>query len=78
MLSQTEQSRAEQSCLADPTFDESVHGEVRKAVGKIVGMIVGKVVGMTIGKAVGMASLSHRLVVYHYLFLSQIVHLYHF
>ena len=72
--SQTEQSRVEQSCLADPTFDESVHGEVRKAVGKIVG----KVVGMTVGKAVGMASLSHRLVVYHYLFLSQIVHLYHF
>ena len=74
MPSQTEQSRAEQSCLADPTFDESVHREVGKAVGKIVGMIVGKVVGMTVGKA----SLSHRLVVYHYLFLSQIVHLYHF
>ena len=70
MPSQTEQSRAEQSYLADPTFDESVHGEVGKAVGKIVGMIVGKAVGMTIGKTVGMASLSHRFVVYHYLFLS--------
>ena len=51
MPSQTEQSRAEQSCLADPTFDESVHGEVGKAVGKIVGMTI----GMTVGKAVGMA-----------------------
>ena len=52
--SQIEQSGAEQSCLADPTFDESVHGEVGKAVGKIVGMAVGKTVGMTIGKAVRM------------------------
>ena len=53
--SQTKQSRAEQSCLTDPTFDESVHGEVGNAVGKIVGMIVGKAVGMTVGKVVGMA-----------------------
>ena len=53
--SQTEQSRAEQSCLVDPTFDESIHGEVGKAVGKAVGMTVGKAVEMTIGKAVGMA-----------------------
>ena len=55
---QTEQSRAEQRCLADPTFDESVHGEVRevgKAVSKTVGMTIGKAVGMTIGKAVGNA-----------------------
>ena len=37
-VGQTEQSGAEQSCLADPTFDESVHGEVRKAVGETVGM----------------------------------------
>ena len=49
--SQTEQSRAEQSCLIDLTFDESVHGEVGKAVGKIVGMIVGNAVQMTVGKA---------------------------
>ena len=48
---QTEQSGAEQSCLADPTFDESVHGEIGKAVGKIVGITVGKAVGMTIGMA---------------------------
>ena len=34
---QTEQSGAEQSCLVDPTFDESVHGEVGKAVGMTVG-----------------------------------------
>ena len=40
MLGQTEQSGAEQSCLVDPTFDESVHGEVEKAVRKIVRMIV--------------------------------------
>ena len=57
--SQTEQSRAEQSCLVDLTFDESVHGEVGKVVGKIVGMTVGmtvgKVVGITVGKAVGQA-----------------------
>ena len=46
VLGQTEQSGAEQSCLTDPTFDESVHGEVGKAAGKIVGMTVGKVVGM--------------------------------
>ena len=39
---QTEQSGAEQSCLADPTFDESIHGEVGKAIGKTVRMIVGK------------------------------------
>ena len=51
VLSQTEQSGAEQSCLADPTFDESVHGEVGKAVGKTVGMTVGKAVGMIVGKA---------------------------
>ena len=49
--SQTEQSRAEQSCLFYPTFDESVHGEVGKAVGKTVGMTVGKAVGMTVRKA---------------------------
>ena len=49
--SQTEQSRAEQSCLVDPTFDESVHGEVGKAVGKIVGMTVGKAIEMTVGMA---------------------------
>ena len=53
--SQTEQSGAEQSYLADPTFDESVHTEVGKAIGRIVGMTVGKAVGMTVGKAVGMA-----------------------
>ena len=40
--SQTEESGAKQSCLVDPTFDESVHGEVEKAVGKTVGMTVGK------------------------------------
>ena len=39
---QTEQLGAEQSCLADPTFVESVHGEVRKAVGEAVGKTVGK------------------------------------
>ena len=39
---QTEQLEAEQSCLTDPTFDESVHGEVGKAVGKTVKMTVGK------------------------------------
>ena len=44
---QTEQSGAEQSCLADLTFDESVHGEVGKAVGKTIGMTVGKAVGNT-------------------------------
>ena len=49
--SQTEQSRAKQSCLVDLTFDESVHGEVGKAIGKIVGMTVGKAVGMAVGKA---------------------------
>ena len=53
--SQTEQSRVEQSCLVDLTFDESVHGEVGKAVGKIVGMTVGNAIQMTVGKAVGMA-----------------------
>ena len=37
VLGQTEQSGAEQSCLADPTFNESVHGEVGKAVGMTVG-----------------------------------------
>ena len=42
MSGQTEQSGAEQSCLVDLTFDESVHGEVRKAVRKTVRMIVGK------------------------------------
>ena len=51
MPSQTEQLEAEQSCLADPTFDESVHGEVGKDVGKIVGKAVRKIVGMTVGKA---------------------------
>ena len=51
VLSQTEQSRAEQSCLVDLTFDELVHGEVGKAVGKIVGMTVGKAVRMIVGKA---------------------------
>ena len=35
--SQTEQSGAEQSGLGDPTFDESIHGEVGKAIGKTVG-----------------------------------------
>ena len=55
MSGQTEQLGAEQSCLADPTFAESVHREVGKAVGKIVGMTVGKAVRMTVGKAVGMA-----------------------
>ena len=55
MSGQTEQSGAEQSCLANLRFAESVHGEVGKAVGKIVGMkAVGKIVGMTVGKAVGM------------------------
>ena len=39
MSGQTKQLRAEQSYLVDPTFDESVHGEV------------GKTVGMTVGKA---------------------------
>ena len=34
---QTKQSGAEQSCLVDPTFDESIHGEVGKAVGMTVG-----------------------------------------
>ena len=43
--SHTEQSGAEQSCLADPTFDESVNGKV----GKAVGMTVRKAVGMTVG-----------------------------
>ena len=51
MPSQTEQLEVEQSCLVDPTFDESVHGEVGKAVGQIVGMTA----GMTVGKAIGMA-----------------------
>ena len=55
MPSQTEQSGAEQSYLADPTFNESIHGEVGKAVGKIVGMTVGNVIQMTVGMAVGMA-----------------------
>ena len=32
--SQTEQSGAEQSCLADPIFDESIHREVGKTVEK--------------------------------------------
>ena len=49
--SQTEQSGAEQSCLTDPTFDELIHEEVGKAVGKTVGMTVGKAIGMTVGKA---------------------------
>ena len=49
--SQTEQSRAEQSCLVDLTFDESVHGEVGKVVGKIVGMTIGNAVQMTVGMA---------------------------
>ena len=40
--SQTEQLEAEQSCLGDPIFDESIHGEVGKAIGKIVQMTVGK------------------------------------
>ena len=48
--SQTEQSGAEQSYLADPTFDESVYGEVGKAVGKAVGKTVGKAVRMIVGK----------------------------
>ena len=39
---QTEQSGAEQSCLVNPTFNESVHGDVGKAVRKTIGMIVGK------------------------------------
>ena len=39
---QIEQLGAEQSCLADPTFDESIHGEVEKAVGKTVSMTFGK------------------------------------
>ena len=47
MLSQTKQLGAEQNCLVDLTFDESVHGEVGKAVGKIVG----NAVQMTVGKA---------------------------
>ena len=51
MPSQTEQSRVEQNCLVDLTFDESVHGEVGKVVGKIVGMTVGKAIRMIIGKA---------------------------
>ena len=51
MSGQTEQSRAEQSCLADPTFDESVQGEVGKAIGKTVGMTVGKTIGKAVGKA---------------------------
>ena len=42
MSSQTEQSRVEQSCLVDLTFDESVHGEVGKAVRKTIEMTVGK------------------------------------
>ena len=53
--SQIEQSGAEQSCLADPTFDESVHREVGKAVGKTVRMTVGKAVGKTVGMIVGKA-----------------------
>ena len=40
--SQTKQSGVEQSYLGDPTFDESVHGEVGKAVGTIVRMTVCK------------------------------------
>ena len=48
---QTKQSEAEQSCLADSTFDESVHGEVGKAVGKIVGKTVGKAVRKAVGNA---------------------------
>ena len=52
--SQIEKSRAEQSYLVDLTFDESVHGEVGKAVGKIVGMTVGNAIQMAIGKVVGM------------------------
>ena len=55
MPSQTEQTRAEQSYLVDLTFDESVHGEVGKAIGKIVGMTVGNAIQMTVRKAVGMA-----------------------
>ena len=55
MPSQTEESGAKQSCLVDPTFEESVHGEVEKAVGKTVGMTVGKAVGMIVGKTVGKA-----------------------
>ena len=47
MSGQTEQLGAEQSCLVDPTFDESVHGEV----GKFVGKVVGNTIGMTVGKA---------------------------
>ena len=54
MPSQSKQSGAEQSSLADPTFDESVHGEVGKAVGKIVGKAVGMTVGKVVGKTVGM------------------------
>ena len=42
MPGQTEQSGAEQSYLVDPTFDESIHGEVGKAVRKTVEMTVGK------------------------------------
>ena len=33
---QTEQLGVEQSCLADPTFDESVHRGVGKAVRKTI------------------------------------------
>ena len=43
---QIEQSEAEQSYIADPTF------EVEKTVGMTVAKAVGKAVGMTIGKAV--------------------------
>ena len=49
--SQIEQSEAEQSSLADPTFDESVHEKVGKAVGMTVGKAVRKAIGMTVGKA---------------------------
>ena len=42
MSGQIEESGAKQSCLADPTFTESVHGEVEKAVGEAVGKTVGK------------------------------------
>ena len=47
VLGQTEQSGAEQNCLADPTFDKSIHGEVGKAVGKVVR----KIIRMTVGNA---------------------------
>ena len=37
--SQTEQSGTEQNCLGDPTFDESILGEVGKVVGKTISKV---------------------------------------